>query len=74
MGEEKEEKKEVGFLEGFFDLLDATCAEVLEVEVDEYTSKVDSIPQWRADIIILALLEGTEAEKVKAKRIFNLIQ
>lgn len=59
---------------GFYDLLDWSIADSLNVSVDEYISVIESISKHRAYIIINAVLSGNEDNINRAKRIFNKLK
>lgn len=57
-----------------FDLLDQVCAEVLDVPVQEYIDKIESLSEGKAIVIIGYLLdEPYGAKKKQLKRIFKNI-
>lgn len=57
-----------------FDLLDQVCAEVLDIPVQEYISKIETLSGYRAVIIVGYLLdEPNEVKERQLKRIFKNI-
>ena len=57
----------------FEDLFDMACASELDVSIQEYIDKIESISPARMEIIITHLLGENETKRKQAKRVFNLI-
>ena len=54
-----------------FEMLDNICADKLDITIDEFVSKIESMTEKRAFVLLSALLDGDEVKIEKAKRIFN---
>ncbi len=57
-----------------FEMLDRLCADKLDITVEEFASKIESMTEKRAFIVLSALLNDDELKTEKAKRIFNNIK
>jgi len=57
-----------------FEMLDRLCADKLDITVEEFVSKIESMTEKRAFVLLSALLDGDEVKIEKAKRIFNNIK
>ena len=57
-----------------FEMLDNICADKLDITIDEFVSKIESMTEKRAFVLLSALLDGDEVKIEKAKRIFNNIK
>ena len=57
-----------------YDMLDALYAELFEVTVEEYVSKIESLSDYIMDIVLNAILSEDAAKVTKAIRIFKLIK
>ena len=55
-------------------MLDRLCADKLDITVEEFVSKIESMTEKRAFVLLSALLDGDEVKIEKAKRIFNNIK
>lgn len=56
-----------------FEEFDAHCAEILNISIQEYINKIESISEMRMDILITNLLKPNLSEQKinQLKRIFN---
>ncbi len=57
-----------------FEMLDNICADKLDITIDEFVSKIESMTEKRAFVLLSALLDGDEVKIEKAKRIFNNVK
>lgn len=57
-----------------FEMLDRLCADKLDITVEEFASKIESMTEKRAFVLLSALLDGDEVKIEKAKRIFNNVK
>jgi hypothetical protein len=56
-----------------YDLMDQTIANELEIPVDEFIRKIESVSYWKAEVMILAVLSEEQQKINKVKKILNTI-